>query len=613
MSSSTHLPARAARFLPWALEGALVGALSLALATGCGGATATTTTNANRAPAAGARLEVAPSPLRVTLATGVVIAMDEAGLITIDGEPLGTLRADGRIVDVDGETLSALIPDGQISHRGQLVPARIAGDRLSADGDRGYLALAPPDRLEERLESGEVLAGVPVVGLTESNHATFLFVLATALLEGSRPPSGGERGDEAEEGDDEVAAVDAGPPVLRVPVDNAPQRGPADALVTIVIFSDFQCPFCSRVTPTLERIEQTYGHDVRLVFRHNPLPFHADAMPAAEAAMEAYAQRGPVGFWTMHDLLFENQRALDRASLEQYAAQVGLDLARFRMALDGHVHQAAIAADQQLATQLGARGTPSFFINGRSLVGAQPFEAFQAAVDAARDDARARISRGTARARVYDQILAEGRTAAPPPPARPAPARSPEDDPTRRWAIGDGRGSPARGPRGAPITIQVFSDFQCPFCARAVPTMERVLETYGQRVRFVFRQYPLPFHRWAQDAAELSLEVRAQRGDDGFWELHDLLFENQALVNDADDQRAALVELAGRVRGVDVRRARRALDEGRHRAAVQADMDAIQSAGASIGTPSFFVNGLLIQGAQPFERFQALIDDELSQ
>jgi protein-disulfide isomerase len=594
---------------PGSIQRAVLAAAFALSAAACGGGVAEggTAANTNR-PTIEERLEVVPSAMRLTLANGSVLAMDEAGLVTIDGEPFVTLRADGRFVDADGETVSALIPDGQISHRGRLSDLRLRGGRLFADGVRGYLTITAPDRLQERLESGEVLTDLPVIGLEPRNHATFLFMLATVLLETRRPGAAANEGG-AEEADDVVEDPEA--VVLRVPIDGAPVRGPADALVTIVVFSDFQCPFCLRVVPTLDRIMQTYGADVRIVFRHNPLPFHPDAGPAAEASMEAYAQRGAIGFWRMHDLLFENQRALDRASLERYAAQVGLDLGRFRMALDGHVHQAAIEADQRLATQLGARGTPSFFINGRSLVGAQPFEAFQAVIDEALTDARTRVRLGTPRSRVYEQILAEGQTSAPPAPARPAAPPRPEDDPNRRWAIGDGAQSPSRGPRGAPVTVQVFSDFQCPFCARAVPTMERVLSTYGPRVRFVFRHYPLPFHPWAQAAAELSVEVRAQRGDAAFWQLHDLLFENQRQISDADDANEAMLALARRIRGVDVRRARRALEEGRHRAAVQADMDAVRDAGAQIGTPTFFINGRMLLGAQPFERFQERIDEEL--
>src|SRR5690606_18619747 len=96
--------------------------------------------------------------------------------------------------------------------------------------------------------------------------------------------------------------------VYRVPIDGRPSHGPADALVTIVVFADFECPFCARVQPTLQEVADRYGRDVRFVFRHNPLSFHPNALPAALAAEEVFRQRGARGFFRYHDLLFENQR-----------------------------------------------------------------------------------------------------------------------------------------------------------------------------------------------------------------------------------------------------------------------------------------------------------------
>ncbi|MBX7193206.1 MAG: DsbA family protein [Sandaracinaceae bacterium] len=581
-------------------------ALLFALAAGCGGST-TQSANTNSARVANTAA-VTLGELRVTLPNGLVIGTDPQGVVTVDGETFGTLHEDGRITSADGTTLSALIADGQISFRGEIVPLRIQGDRLVGVGSgEAAIVVAAPDRLQNRDERGELIAEVPVVGLTPTNHATLLYVIAAVAIDriglGTDQPEGEPGPDVAEAG---------GEPRLRVPVDGAPQRGPSDALVTIVAFSDFQCPFCSRVVPTLERVVETYGHDVRIVFRNLPLPFHPHAMPAAEAAAEAFAQRGAVGFWQMHDLLFENQQALESTDLERYAQQIGLDLNRFRLAMQNHTHQAAIQADMDLANRVGAHGTPSFFLNGRSLVGAQPFEEFQRAIDEARADAQRRIAGGVPRAQLYDRLMADALTdmPAPPPPAPRAP--EPEEDPNRRWAIGDGASSPVRGPRTAPVTIQVFSDFQCPFCSRAVPTMEQVLQTYGSRVRLIFRHYPLPFHPWAQEAAELAIEVRAQRGDAAFWQFHDLVFENQRAVSEAATSREGLLALARQIRGVDIRRATRALDQHTHAAAVQADQDAIRNAGVQIGTPSFFINGRLVQGAQPFESFQRVIDQELA-
>jgi protein-disulfide isomerase len=396
--------------------------------------------------------------------------------------------------------------------------------------------------------------------------------------------------------------------VYRVPVGESPTKGPADALVTIVIFSEFQCPFCSRVHPTLDQIEERYGRDVRFVFKHNPLPFHDNAMPAAEAAMEVHAQRGNEAFWRMHDVLFQNQQTLTRENLETWAQQQGVDMTRFRAALDNHTHQRAIEADQALARSLGASGTPSFFINGRNLRGAQPFEAFQTVIDAELARARERVSAGTPRAQVYEALTRDGATSPVMLPA-PAGAAAPEGagggaaEADRVYDIALPARAPTRGPATAPVTIQIFSDFQCPFCGRVGPTLEQVMEQYSGRVRLVWRNFPLPFHQQATPAAEAAMEVFTQRGPEAFWQFHDILFQNQRAL-----ERANLESYAQQISGIDMNRFRQALDNHTHQASIQADMDAVRRAGAEIGTPSFFINGRLLQGAQPFPAFQQAID-----
>jgi protein-disulfide isomerase len=148
-------------------------------------------------------------------------------------------------------------------------------------------------------------------------------------------------------------------------------------------FSDFQCPFCSRIEPNLQTVLRQYGDRIRLVWRDYPLPFHVHAMLAAEAAREIYAQRGNDAFWRFHDLLFQNQSALERADLERYAQQVGANLARFRRALDQHTHLAAVREDIAAAEASGvSMGTPATFVNGHVVMGAQPAEAFQRVIDA---------------------------------------------------------------------------------------------------------------------------------------------------------------------------------------------------------------------------------------
>ena len=410
------------------------------------------------------------------------------------------------------------------------------------------------------------------------------------------PPAGGG-GLGAGLGADEIVRY-------RVPVyPDDPRRGPEDAPVTIVEFGDFQCPFCARAAATIAQIEREYAGQVRVVWKNNPLPFHTDAMPAAAAALEARAQQGDPGFWRVHDRLYADTRALTRADLERYAADLGLDVAGVRGAIDLRRYAAQIERDQELARQIGATGTPTFYVNGRELRGAQPVESFRTLVDAEVAQARALEATGIPRARIYDELTRNGRTTPAPREPVAGTAREPEDENrVYRVPVGD---APQRGPDDALVTIVAFSEFQCPFCSRVRPTLDRITEQYGSDVRIVFKHYPLPFHQHAQAAAEVAVEVRSQRGDAAFWRMHDVLFENQRELSEA-----ALVRYA-RQAGASGTGVQRALSTGAHRATVERDMELGRAQG-SLGTPTFFINGKKLAGAQPFESFAAVIDRELA-
>ena len=171
----------------------------------------------------------------------------------------------------------------------------------------------------------------------------------------------------------------AAPALARqVSLDGAPVRGRADAPVTIVEFSDFQCPFCSRAHPTLLRVLETYPDSVRLVFKHNPLGFHRDAPLAHRATLAADLQGR---FWEMHDKIFANGRDLSRPTLIEHAKELELDIAKFTEDLDSEKLIAALDREVEEASQLGVTGTPTFFINGKILAGAQPYENFKALID----------------------------------------------------------------------------------------------------------------------------------------------------------------------------------------------------------------------------------------
>lgn len=168
------------------------------------------------------------------------------------------------------------------------------------------------------------------------------------------------------------------PPRLKVADGGRPARGPAAALVQIIEFSDFECPFCLRAHPTVLKVLSTYGDKVRLVYRHYPLPNHPNARPAAEASACADEQGK---FWEFHDRLFENQTKLTAADLKQYASTLGLDSGKFNACFDSHKFAAQVEDDMEAGEAVGVSGTPAFFINGRVVSGAQPFEVFKRIID----------------------------------------------------------------------------------------------------------------------------------------------------------------------------------------------------------------------------------------
>ena len=194
----------------------------------------------------------------------------------------------------------------------------------------------------------------------------------------------------------------------KVPLGEAFTKGGDEALVTVVEWSDFQCPYCSRVGPTLKQLQDDYGDKVRIAFKHNPLGFHQRALPAAKAA-EAAGLQGK--FWEMHDKLFANQKELTDENFEAWAKELGLDVAKFKKDMADPKVEAKIKGDQRMGAPIGVTGTPAFFINGRFLSGAQPVENFKKLVDEELAKAEKLVAAGTPKAKVYDAVIGQGKTA----------------------------------------------------------------------------------------------------------------------------------------------------------------------------------------------------------
>jgi protein-disulfide isomerase len=159
----------------------------------------------------------------------------------------------------------------------------------------------------------------------------------------------------------------------------APAFGPENAKVKIVEFSDFECPFCSRAASAVHQLRDKYQNQVRFVFRQFPLEMHKNARPAAIASLEAEAQGK---FWQFHDKLFENQNELQRDALERHAQAVGLDMGRFKRALDENAHATAVDRDLKLGADVKVNGTPTMFLNGKRVENPTDVAAISAMIDA---------------------------------------------------------------------------------------------------------------------------------------------------------------------------------------------------------------------------------------
>ncbi len=211
---------------------------------------------------------------------------------------------------------------------------------LSMSVDRGSAQLAT---LNESLKAAAEAAGAPVAAAR---------------------PSGPKRPDPKK--------------VYDIELGDAPIRGSESATITIVEWADFQCPFCVRVNPTLDQIQKEYGDKVRIAFKHLPLSMHAKARAAHQAAEAAHRQGK---FWEMHDRIFESPKDLNPATYLRYANEMGLDIDRYNSDFSSTSVRKAIDENLAAATKLGVSGTPSFFVNGRFLSGAQPYGSFARVID----------------------------------------------------------------------------------------------------------------------------------------------------------------------------------------------------------------------------------------
>lgn len=388
-----------------------------------------------------------------------------------------------------------------------------------------------------------------------------------------------------------------------------PTWGSRSAPVTWVLYSDYECPHCKKVEDTVDALKAKYGPlELRVIWKHNPLSFHKRARPASLASETVFRLRGNDAFWKFHTTLWDHQKNLDSQSFAGWAEAVGVDRARFQAAFDTQEFAAKIDEDLASGKAVGVSGTPASFINGVLLKGSQPEAEFVRVIDEQLALAQKLIQSGTPKDQVYSKVSLENRGKPPTAPkARAdepgddAPPQAADDDVVFRVPVGD---SPTKGPATALVTIVEFGSFECQFCARTEPVIAALMKEYEGKVRLVWKHRPMPFHKRAPAAASLSLTARAEKGDAGFWAAHAMLLQNYKSLGDDD-----LAKYAGLL-DLDVQSVSRAAAELRYQSVLDADAELADEVEAT-GTPHFFVNGLRLVGAQPAEKFRALIDEEL--
>jgi protein-disulfide isomerase len=377
-----------------------------------------------------------------------------------------------------------------------------------------------------------------------------------------------------------------------VPVDDRPSTGPDDALVTIIEFADFECPYCRKVTATLDEIKKHYGKDVRIVFRQQPLPGHKHAVSAALASLAAHEQGK---FWEMNALLFAAAEAKQLGNYEELAKQLGLDLAKFRADMADSTIADQVTADQKVASQFGATGIPTFFINGRYFSGARPLADFQTLIDEELAAAKKWKSKHKVTgSKLYATMSRDWETNITTPPSAAHQRETIEVKQLPR--IGKAK-KPA-------VTIVGCVDFDCPFCARGAAVIQQVLSTapYDAKVAYHLAHFPLPMHKTAAEAHRAAIAA----GEQGkFWEMHDLLFAERSRRGDAE-----LLAMATQL-GLDLDKFRADASSTSTANKLADDIAMCTKLGVT-GTPTYFINGRRTQGALPFDMMTEILDEEIA-
>lgn len=375
-----------------------------------------------------------------------------------------------------------------------------------------------------------------------------------------------------------------------------PWIGSTDPLVTIVVFTDYQCPYCKRLDDTLTQLLPQYAHFVRIVWRQYPLAMHHNAELAARYALAAHAQGR---FAPMHEWLFVNTRSLSRSSVEAHATAIGLDPRRLHADVDGGWIGERVAKDKQFGRTIRINGTPTFFVNGRVFSGALPEAKLKTIIAEERELAERLIAAGSERREVWARLLA---ASDPGPIARKRPVKAKAKAKAKHYAT-QLSGLTPRGASNPKVEILMCGDFDCPFCKRATTTLEALRKAHKNDLAIYFRHQPLPMHKQAI-AAHRAAVAADNQGQ--FWPMFDLLYAQQNLRSTSE------IEAMAKQLKLDLKQFRKDIADPKTDALIERQRQFCEQQLDNTGTPGFFINGRPLPGAQPIAAFEAIITEELA-
>lgn len=369
--------------------------------------------------------------------------------------------------------------------------------------------------------------------------------------------------------------------------------GDPNAPLTVVEFTDYQCPYCAQfatqIWPQIRENLVDTG-EIYWIVKDFPLDqIHPQARLAAQAAHCAGDQDA---FWEMHNALFARQQewsGQDDATqvFASIAGDLGLNANALAQCLSEGRQADRVDRDVSDGLAAGVQGTPSFFFNGYFNSGVLPYDAFVTILD-------------WVEAGELEQIIADSIRRA---QATPTPV------PIVDVPVGD---APAKGDPNAPVVIVEYSEYQCPYCKKYVDeTLVQIAKNYIEtgQVYYAFKDFPLDqLHPNARPAARAA-HCAGEHG--AYWEMHDLLFEKQSEWSSQSNPRVSFVGYAKEL-GIDAEDFGDCLDSGRHDEMIEANLQ--EGAGFGVqGTPAFFVNGQFISGAQPYTVFESIIESALAE